>query len=311
MTDSRRAWRLWLFAAGAALLSAVVGMVTAVAASTSTAPQAALARCWSLFVPRLAASSVAALLIGSVGFAVFAGVATSLIKQWCAGRRLRRHHPVIGEFVIAGERVHVFESSQPLAFTQGATRPRIHLSTGARERMTDDQLRAVVAHEAHHRRRRDPLRLLATRALGKSLFFAPAVAAIGADYARLSELEADGAAIDVSGTPRPLAAALLLFADSGPVAAAGFAPERVDRLIGRPVRFALPTRLLAAGLGASFTIVAVAALIALGGPDQDAARLPGALEQACILARALLPLAAGSALLALFAIMRSNRRAAS
>jgi beta-lactamase regulating signal transducer with metallopeptidase domain len=164
--------------------------------------------------------------------------------------------------------------------------------------MTPEQLSALVAHEAHHRRHRDPLRLMATRAVSTALFFVPACKALAADHARLVELDADAAAITTTGSEKALAGALLFFAHSSPVLGAGIGAERVDALAGRRQRFALPLGLLATGLAASLAIAAFAFLTGLTGPDRDAVHLPGVLEQACILARALLPLGIGALVLA-------------
>lgn len=306
MDSARSAWRLWLLAASGGLVATIIALGAAVAASTATAPAAVLATCWQLFVPRLTARSVTVLVLGALSSAVLIAAAASVIRQTWASRRLARRQKVAEELVVDGEAVRLIMDSRPLAFTQGSMRPRAHLSTGARDRLTAEQLRAVVAHERHHRRRRDPLRLMAARALGDALFFVPAARAVAAGYARLVELEADAAAVAATRTARPLAGALLVFAGSGPVAGAGIAGERVDALVGRRVRFGLPLGLLGAGLAASLTIVAAAVLVGLGAPDHDAARLPSVVEQACILARALLPLGAGAVFLALAALVRGR-----
>lgn len=57
-------------------------------------------------------------------------------------------------------------SSAPLSVTAGLLRPLVLVSTGLRSRLSPDQLRAVLAHEHAHARRRDPLRLLAVALLG-------------------------------------------------------------------------------------------------------------------------------------------------
>ena len=51
--------------------------------------------------------------------------------------------------------------SAPGCCGRGCTSP-----TGALERLGEDELAAVVAHEAHHAARRDPLRILVARAIG-------------------------------------------------------------------------------------------------------------------------------------------------
>src|SRR4051794_1375953 len=52
-------------------------------------------------------------------------------------------------------------------------------------------LGAVLAHEEHHRTRRDPLRILVITCLADALFFLPAVARLRDRYVALVELRAD------------------------------------------------------------------------------------------------------------------------
>jgi hypothetical protein len=241
--------------------------------------------------------------------AVVMAATASVVRQLRASRRYARRHELTENLVLDGELIRVCVDSRPVAFTLGLLRPRVYISTGARERLTAEQLSAVVAHEAHHRRRRDPLRLMATRAIAAALFFVPAGRALAADHARLVELDADAAAVAATRSEQALAGALLVFADSA-VVGAGIASERVDALGGKPRRFALPIGLLAAGLAVSLAIGAIGILAGLGTPDREGAHLPGLVEQACILARALLPLAVGAAVLALAATLQRRKRTA-
>ena len=139
--------------------------------------------------------------------------------------------------------------ARPLAFCAGLLHPRVYVSTGAVQRLSEDELAAVVEHEAHHARRRDPLRILIARAIGEAY----ALTALPRREQALAELAADAAAVRRRGAA-PLAAALLAFD------AAAIAPERVDRLVGTPPNDEVPRALVA---GAGLVIVALVALIAL------------------------------------------------
>jgi hypothetical protein len=306
MTSAVGAWRLWLVAVAIGLVAVMVAGIAALAASTATAPPAALTSCWELFVPLFTWRSVAALALGATGSVVLLAAVASVGRQLWGSRYYARRHEIEEELVFDGERVRLVADPRPLAFTLGLIRPSIYVSAGARERMTVEQLRAVVAHEAHHRRRRDPLRLMATRAFATALFFVPACRTLAANHARLVEIDADHAAVAITGK-KALAGALLLFADSRQVGGASIGVERVDALAGDRRRFAFPLALLAAGLAASLTIAAIGFLMGLAAPDRDGAHLPGVVEQACILARALLPLGVGALVLAL--VGARNRRA--
>jgi beta-lactamase regulating signal transducer with metallopeptidase domain len=73
--------------------------------------------------------------------------------------------------------------------------------------LADEELEAVLVHEAEHARRRDPLRRLAGRAAADVLFWLPLVGWWSRRRLEDAELAADRAAIDRVGR-RPLARAL-------------------------------------------------------------------------------------------------------
>jgi hypothetical protein len=103
------------------------------------------------------------------------------------------------------------------------------------------ELQAVLAHEHHHRRVRDPLRLAAGAVTSRAVFFLPVLQRLWARYAELAELRADSAAVAAcAGERGPLAAALLTFDARGPAGVAGISPERVDGLLGLCPGWRLP-----------------------------------------------------------------------
>ena len=85
--------------------------------------------------------------------------------------------------------------ARPLAFCSGLLRPRVFVSEGTLERLGEDELAAVVEHEAHHAARRDPLRILIARAIGDAY----SLGALGRREQALSELAADDAAVRSRG----------------------------------------------------------------------------------------------------------------
>ncbi|MGH2953337.1 MAG: M56 family metallopeptidase [Solirubrobacterales bacterium] len=218
----------------------------------------------------------------SVGLAV-----RSLVRQLRATRRyLRDLRPTTEIVRVAGVPCWVTAERAPRALCAGYLLPRVYVSRGALEALTPGELRAVVAHELHHRRRRDPLRLLVARVLGDALFFLPALRRIGERYAALVELAADEAAVRALGERRTLAGALLKFGDldAGTVAVAGIAPERVDHLSGDrgAARWRLsPTELVVSVLAGGGLLAAAAVLLALpGAASVDVTRV---LAQSCML----------------------------
>jgi Zn-dependent protease with chaperone function len=107
-------------------------------------------------------------------------------------------------------RIRVVEGLPSPAFTSGWLSPRIYLSASLADRLSPGELRAVIAHEAEHARRRDPLRLSLLRFLACTLFWLPAVARLAEDIADEAEVGADDAA--VLDQPLALASAILTLA---------------------------------------------------------------------------------------------------
>jgi hypothetical protein len=141
--------------------------------------------------------------------------------------------------VVHGHRVLVLPGRDPCAFCAGLLRPSVYVSEGTLA-VDPGALRAILAHEEHHRRRRDPLRLVLARTVADAFRPLPPFAGLADRQAAVADLLADEAAVAAVGEARPLAAALARFDESG----AGVAPERVDRLVrtapGATVSAALP-----------------------------------------------------------------------
>ncbi|MGH2954214.1 MAG: M56 family metallopeptidase [Solirubrobacterales bacterium] len=255
----------------------------------------------------IAAGGPAALLtLGATGLATvsLALGLRSAVRQVRASRRYLAALPVAAEGVrIADEPCRVIDSAAPTAFCAGYLRPRMYLSRGALERLDPDELRAVVAHERHHARRRDPLRLLVARALAAALFFIPLLRRISERYEAIGELAADEAAVRDLERRGPLASALLKFGEAGPRSApvVAIAPERVDHLIGDPEagQWRLPGSL--AGRSA-LALAALALLLILSWQVEPAPQLPILLAAACMAA-----MVGGPIALAVGALVLSRR----
>ena len=133
--------------------------------------------------------------------------------------------------------IRVIEGSPNPAFTTGWWRPRVYVAADLATRLTLPELQAVLAHEAEHLRRRDPLRLFALRCLAGVLFWLPAIRRLVDDLADDAEIAADDAAARTHALP--LASAILAMAGAPPLAiepAVGF--QRSDLLERRIRRLA-------------------------------------------------------------------------
>jgi Zn-dependent protease with chaperone function len=121
------------------------------------------------------------------------------------------------------------------AFCAGLLRPRVFVTGGMVASLADEELDAVLVHEAEHARRRDPLRRLAARAAADVLFWLPLVGWWTRGRLEDAELAADRVAIDRVGRT-PLARALrATAAPAGPAVGARFdgaGPARVTQLLG-------------------------------------------------------------------------------
>lgn len=154
---------------------------------------------------------------------------------------LKTHH-------LSVEDVVYLNLAAPQAFCLGFWRPRIWLTAGLLNLLSDKELAAVLTHEAYHCRWRDPVRLLISRALQSAFFFLPLVADL-AKFAELQqEIAADRSAIGYLGDDLPLLCALqkLLTQQAKGVALPGVAyspfnvtEARLRRLIypGQPTPF--------------------------------------------------------------------------
>lgn len=209
---------------------------------------------------------------------VIARAVGSLARQLRAQRGFLRRLPVLGTAVVGGQPVRIVPGRLG-AFCVGLFRPQVYVAEGTLREGRDAELRAIVAHEAHHCRRRDPLRLLLTRVVSDALAPLPPFAALAARQESIAELAADAASVAALGDATPLAAALVRFDDSD----AGVAPERVDRLVGTTRATTIPsTLLIAAGLvlaGVASTVMTM--LLADWHPD---AVLPVPLQAALLIA---------------------------
>ncbi|MGH2873648.1 MAG: M56 family metallopeptidase, partial [Solirubrobacteraceae bacterium] len=121
-----------------------------------------------------------------------------------APERLARASRVVG----LDGRVALVAGAERFSFVHGLLRPRVVLSRGLLDRLSDVELQAVLEHERYHVTNLDPLKSVALRVLAAASFFVPALGELHARYAAARELAADRRAIAACGT-RSLAGALL------------------------------------------------------------------------------------------------------
>jgi Zn-dependent protease with chaperone function len=174
-------------------------------------------------------------------------------------------------------RVILVDAPEWFSFAYGALTPRVAISHGLFEGVSEDELAAVLEHESYHVRNLDPLKVLLVRALPATFLFLPALSALRTRYVAGRELAADRRAVKECGRT-PLAAALLKVV-RGPawseleVAAAIGGPELLDIRVAQlesgsepPLASMSPT-----GMGLSLLVVLmfagafVASIVSAGG----------------------------------------------
>ncbi len=125
------------------------------------------------------------------------------------------------------------------AFTIGLFKPGVYLSASLCKRLKNEELKAVILHEAHHMKKYDPLRLLIVAFISDIFFFIPLSRYLKALFISSKEKAADDAAVAASKKPLELASALIkllrskndLILNPTAIWEPGSPAERIHRLI--------------------------------------------------------------------------------
>jgi Zn-dependent protease with chaperone function len=135
------------------------------------------------------------------------------------------------------DRIDVVGAGDRYAVTYGLWHPRILVSVNLVAVLDQAELAAVLVHERHHLRRRDPLRLFACRVVAGYGWFLPLLRWWARRLALRWELTADQAATASTGVAAVAGALLKLTDLPVPVAVAaahGDLPDRIAALEGQP-----------------------------------------------------------------------------
>jgi beta-lactamase regulating signal transducer with metallopeptidase domain len=252
------------------------------------------------------------LALAIVGAAVTVAALRSAWRQVHATRAFVRNLRVIGPLP-GHPAVYVIEDRTPHAFCAGYLHPRIYVSTRALELLSRVELRAVLAHEYHHRDMRDPLRQVCARSLSQALFFMPVLRRLHERYGELAELTADAAALRAAnGARAPLASAMLVLGTHDSEDLVGISPERVDSLLGHPRSWQLPSLLVLAALATIAALVGLVWRTSTAASAHTTLSLPLVSSQPCVLVLGLVPmLACAAAIIARRSIARTAAQTAS
>lgn len=215
-------------------------------------------------------------LIAGIGSLVAARLLRAARRSWLIAGRLRAVSAVsVAHRMPDGSTCVRAPSRELFCFSVGWRAPRIFLSDAVLERLDDEQLRAVLAHERAHIELGDLWRAVVLR--GLAVLGAPGAAAAALSiWNEASERLCDRIAADAVGSPAAVASSILTFARArGVTPGCAFAPRR-DRLIERVeavlagVPFGAPeARQLFARAAVAYGALAVA-VIALADPIHHA-----------------------------------------
>ncbi len=238
-----------------------------------------------LAYPVANADAIVIVALASVGFAALLVAARGCAHELRAARAFDRRLAACTTELVDG--VAVFAGTRPEAFCAGLFHPRVYISTGALELLDERALAAVIAHELHHVRRRDPLRLATGRVLSRAMFFIPGLKPIVRRAASLAELSADERASAAAPQNRAaLARAMLAFEGTG-----GIDSDRVDYLTGDAPSWRFPAGLCLAALAVLALISGLALLAGRLASGSTTLALPLFSHEPCIIVLAALPVA--------------------
>jgi Zn-dependent protease with chaperone function len=246
-----------------------------------------------LSYPAANVDAIVIVLLAALGLVVTARALTGAVRELHASRRFHRF--LSGEQPRALHDALLIDDAKPRAFCAGLLRPRVYVSTGALALLDDAALSAVLAHERHHARRYDPLRLAAGRVFARALFFLPELGDLVERQQALAELSADESAVnDLPANRSALARAMLSFSDTpANGGSTGVDPARVDYLLGDPPSWRFPALMCVVATSVLVLLVTVAALAGQVASGSATLALPFLSHQPCILVLAAIPAVLG------------------
>jgi hypothetical protein len=237
--------------------------------------------------PAANAAAVIVVVLAALGLAMATATAYRLGRELLRDRRFREHLRSGTRRQLHG--AWVLEDDRPQAFCAGLLRPRIYVSTGALDLLNEHALAAVLAHERHHARNRDPLRLACGRAVVAGMLFIPALRRLVQRQNALAEIGADDAARAEGIERAALASAMLSFSEAAGEDPVGVDPQRIDNLLGEPPEWRFPLLL---SVLTSVVLVSMLGLAVLAGrvASGSATLAPPFLSgQPCVVVLALVP----------------------
>jgi Zn-dependent protease with chaperone function len=222
------------------VVAGVIAVQAAWMIGAAVCPMMSMTECVVTAIALVAAASVLAIVVRAVWLAATTTRALATLPRVPVPPSLQAAAHRAGI-----TRVRCLAGTDRTAFCAGLFRPCVYV-TATTAQLNAIELDAVLAHEAAHARRRDPLRRLLTRAAADVMFWFPLLRWWLRTHVENAELHADRAAIDHAGR-QGLAAALLAAAAEPPVpvpAMGGATETRIAHLLGEDLPIRRPPRSL-------------------------------------------------------------------
>jgi Zn-dependent protease with chaperone function len=237
--------------------------------------------------PAANAAAVIVVVLAALGLAMAAATVCRLGREVLRDRRFRERLRSRARSQVHG--AWVLDDDRPQAFCAGLLRPRVYVSTGALDLLDEHALAAVLAHERHHARSRDPLRLACGRALVAGMLFAPALRRLVQRQNALAEIGADDAARAEGVERAALASAMLSFSEASGDDPVGVDPQRIDNLLGEPPEWRFPLLLCVLTTVVLVSMLALAVLAGRVASGSATLAPPFLSGQPCVVVLALVP----------------------
>ena len=165
--------------------------------------------CQSLFLQCLEYVLIIKISFLWVGFIVVAAAFLYVVSK--AVFVLIKTHRQIKNLPVAGygDVIVIKDDKLKTAFTHGLFNPKIYISTGLINTLDTSELQAVYLHEMHHKKHKDPLRLLILSIIRDTFSYIPISNFFKSLIHSKTEAKADDAVVAAMKEPISLAGALL------------------------------------------------------------------------------------------------------
>lgn len=112
------------------------------------------------------------------------------------------------------KKIKVVDSIELLCFCAGILHPAIYISRATLQKLTINELKAVLIHEKHHLEHNAPFKMIVLRLISEVFFYIPALKELSHHYMILDEIQADNQVMTYPLGKLHLAQAFYKFADT-------------------------------------------------------------------------------------------------